>query len=54
MFNFSITEYYFINKHKFLPVQLTWLPQVCEKMLYFVNKHPSILVFVCLMKFVHN
>ena len=40
----------FINKHKLSPVQVTWLPWVSNKMLYFANKHPGVLVFVCLIK----
>ena len=47
---------FFINKHKLLPVQLTCLPQVYKKMLFFANKHPGVLVLVCLIikKIVHN
>ena len=44
----------FNSKHKLLPVQLTWLPQVCKKVLYFANEHPGVLVFVCHIKFVQN
>ena len=39
-----------LSKHKLSQVQLTWLPQVWKKMLLFPNKHPVVLVFVCLIK----
>ena len=44
----------FINKHKLWQVHLRWLPYVCRKMLIFVNKHPYVLVLVCLVTFLYT